>query len=114
MKVNLKITFDRYGEYVTGHIEDVEMYKDVKSGKKWWRDSYKRITHIRIPKETFERLLELDRVSDLNNVRTIDADVLWNNRPQIPKGYNEKWIQGFEYCLRMFSEQIKKQLEEDN
>jgi hypothetical protein len=62
MKAKLKTTFDRHGEYVTGHIEDVEMYQDVKIGrKKWEKTIYPRITHIRIPKEVFERLLELDR-----------------------------------------------------
>lgn len=63
MKANLKITFDHYGKCVTGHIEDTEMYKDVKSCKRWWRDSYSRITHVRIPKETFERLLALDKTT---------------------------------------------------
>ena len=58
----LRTTFDRYGTVVTGHIEDVEMYEDVKSGKKWWRDGlYSQITHIRVPKEVFDRLIELDR-----------------------------------------------------
>lgn len=62
MKAKLKTTFERYGKYVVGHIEDVEMYKDVKSGKKKWEaTAYPRITHIRIPKDVFERLLELDR-----------------------------------------------------
>ena len=58
----LRTTFDRHGTVVTGHIEDVEMYEDVKSGKKWWRDGlYSKITHIRVPKEVFDRLIELDR-----------------------------------------------------
>lgn len=62
MKAKLKTTFDRYGKCVTGHIEDTQTYEDVKSGlKKWEVTAYHRITHIRIPKETFERLLELDR-----------------------------------------------------
>jgi len=62
MKRNPKITFDSYGRVVTGHIEDVEMYEDVKSGEKRWKEHmYTRLTHIRIPKEVFERLLELDR-----------------------------------------------------
>lgn len=62
MKANLRTTFDRYGKVVTGHIEDAEMYEDVKSGKKWWRNGlYSQITHIRIPKEVFDRLIELDR-----------------------------------------------------
>lgn len=62
MKARLKTTFDNYGKCVTGHIEDTQMYEDVKDGKKNWTDAtYYRITHIRIPKETFERLLELDR-----------------------------------------------------
>lgn len=62
MKAKLKTTFDNYGKCVTGHIEDTQMYEDVKDGKKNWTDTvYHRITHIRIPKETFERLLELDR-----------------------------------------------------
>ena len=58
----LRTTFDRCGSVVTGHIEDTKMYEDVKSGKKWWRDGlYSQITHIRVPKEVFDRLLELDR-----------------------------------------------------
>lgn len=62
MKANLRTTFDRCGQVVTGHIEDTEMYEDVKSGKKWWRDGlYSQITHIRVPKDVFDRLLELDR-----------------------------------------------------
>lgn len=62
MKAKLKTTFERHGEYVVGHIEDVEMYKKVKKGTaKWEETAYPRITHIRIPKEVFERLLELDR-----------------------------------------------------
>lgn len=65
MKVNLKTTFERYGKYVTGHIEDTEMYEKVKSGANWWKATiYPRITHIRVPKEVFERLLELDRRAD--------------------------------------------------
>lgn len=65
MKAILRTTFDCFGKVVTGHIEDAEMYEDVKSGKKWWRDGlYSQITHIRIPKEIFERLLELDRRAD--------------------------------------------------
>lgn len=62
MKAKLKTTYDRYGNVVTGHIEDMEMYEDVKNGEKWWRNGlYQDLTHIRIPKEAFERLLELDR-----------------------------------------------------
>lgn len=62
MKAHLRTTFDRYGAVVTGHIEDVKMYEDVKSGKKWWRDGlYSQITHIRVPKEVFDKLLSLDR-----------------------------------------------------
>lgn len=62
MKAKLITTFDDYGKAVTGHIEDAEMYNDVKNGKKWWKEgTYHRITHIRVPKEVFERLLELDR-----------------------------------------------------
>ena len=62
MKAKLRTTFDNYGKYVTGHIEDTQMYEDVKSGnKKWEYGLYRQLTHIRIPKETFERLLELDR-----------------------------------------------------
>ena len=58
----MKVTFDRYGEVITGYIEDTEMYEDVKSGKKSWKDyMYARMTHIRIPKEVFERLMALDR-----------------------------------------------------
>ena len=62
MKANLKTIFEHNGKYITGHIEDVEMYADVISGKKFWKDTiYSRITHIRVPKEIFERLLNLDR-----------------------------------------------------
>ena len=62
MKAKLRTTFDKYGKCVTGHIEDAQTYKDVKIGyKKWVDTAYSRITHIRIPKEVFERLLELDR-----------------------------------------------------
>lgn len=58
----MKVTFDRCGQVITGHIEDAEMYEDVKCGKKAWIDyMYARITHIRVPKEVFERLIELDR-----------------------------------------------------
>lgn len=72
MKAILRTTFDRFGKVVTGHIEDAEMYEDVKSGKKWWRDGlYSQITHIRIPKEIFEKLLELDRRAD-NEQRQAD------------------------------------------
>lgn len=62
MKAKLRTTFEMHGACVTGHIEDAEMYEDVKNGKKDWKDTvYQRITHIRIPKEVFERLLELER-----------------------------------------------------
>lgn len=68
MKANLKTTFDRYGKYVTGHIEDAEMYQKIKAGTADWKDSVKsRITHIRVPKEVFEMLLELDRNKDQCN-----------------------------------------------
>lgn len=64
MKANLKTTFERYGECVVGHIEDAEMYEDVKNGERMWKEHvYQKITHVRIPKEVFERLLELDRRS---------------------------------------------------
>lgn len=62
MKAKLKTTFERYG--VIGRIEDAEMYKKVKNGISHWEaTAYPRITHIQIPKEVFERLLELDRSS---------------------------------------------------
>ncbi len=62
MKAKLKTTFDSYGKYVTGHIEDAEMYEKVKNGTSHWKDTiYPQLTHIRIPKEEFERLVELDR-----------------------------------------------------
>ena len=58
----LRTTFDRYGRVVTGHIEDVEMYEDIKSGKKSWKlHLYSKMTHIRIPREVFDRLLGLDK-----------------------------------------------------
>lgn len=58
----MKITFDYYGKVITGHIEDPEMYEDVKSGKRLWKDhTWPKITHIRVPKEVFVRLMELDR-----------------------------------------------------
>jgi hypothetical protein len=43
--------------------------------------------------------------------RYIDADELWNNRPQIPEGKEGEWVQGFEYCRSIFSKQIKKQID---
>lgn len=62
MKARVKTTFENYGKCVVGHIEDAEMYEDVKSGfRKWEQTVYSRITHIRIPKEVFERLLNLDK-----------------------------------------------------
>ena len=62
MKAKLKTTFERYG--VIGRIEDAEMYRKVKNGISHWEaTAYPRITHIQIPKEVFERLLELDRSS---------------------------------------------------
>lgn len=58
----MKTTFDRYGEVITGHIEDPEMYEMVKSGEMRWKDyMWPKITHIRVPKEVFVRLMELDR-----------------------------------------------------
>lgn len=66
MKAKLKTTFESHGRYVVGHVEDAEMYEKVKKGtSKWDETAYPRITHIRIPKEVFERLVELDaRVVD--------------------------------------------------
>lgn len=62
MKSKLRTTFDRYGEVVTGHIEDIEMYDAVVSGDRWWRNGlYSQITHIRLPKKKFEELLAIDR-----------------------------------------------------
>lgn len=64
MKANLKTTCERYHHCVIGHIEDAEMYKKVKKGLSHWSETaYVRMTHVRIPKEVFERLLELDRRS---------------------------------------------------
>ena len=61
-KARLKTTFDNYGRCITGHIEDTEIYEGVKSGKLTWKNGlYQQLTHIRIPKEVFERLMELDR-----------------------------------------------------
>lgn len=87
----MKATFDRYGEVVTGHIEDIEMYEDVKSGKKKWKDHvYNKITHIRIPKEVFEKLLELDRKDDV--VMIVDDNewrVIQKQATAIEKRVNE-------------------------
>lgn len=62
MKAYLKTTFERYGKRIVGHIEDAEMYEEVKNGTRNWKEHmYSRITHIEIPKDVYERLLEIDR-----------------------------------------------------
>lgn len=61
MKVILKASCESK-KAIIGQIEDVEMYEKVNKKLAHWNESaYVRITHIRIPKEVFERLLDLDR-----------------------------------------------------
>ncbi len=45
--------------------------------------------------------------------RQIDADKLWDNRPQIPEGKEGDWVAGFEYCLYAFSQQLRKRIDTD-
>lgn len=44
--------------------------------------------------------------------RYIDADKLWNNRPQLSKGKSIDYGAGFSECMWGFSKQIKKQIED--
>lgn len=43
--------------------------------------------------------------------RYIDADELWNNRPQLSKGKSIDYGAGFSECMWGFSKEIKKQIE---
>ena len=44
--------------------------------------------------------------------RYIDADKLWNNRPQLSKGKSADYGAGFSECMWGFSKEIKKQIED--
>jgi hypothetical protein len=44
--------------------------------------------------------------------RYIDADKLWNNRPQLSEGKSIDYGAGFSECMWGFSKQIKKQIED--
>lgn len=101
MKVKLKTTFDRYGEYVTGHIEDVEMYKEVKKGIRRWKDTvYSRITHIRIPKEVFERLLDLEGEQTMSKekIEEMAKDLCQNGGTCSLEEWNDCELAVGEYC----------------
>jgi hypothetical protein len=54
------------------------------------------------------------KIGIVGKSRYIDADALWNNRPQIPKGKEGEWVQGFEYCRSIFSKQIRKQIDHNS
>lgn len=41
----------------------------------------------------------------------LDTDELWNCRPRMPRGMNDKWVQGFNFCLQKFSERLRKQID---
>lgn len=45
--------------------------------------------------------------------RYIDADMLWEGRPQPPKNKykDERYIAGFNECMHGFSERIRKQID---
>ena len=43
--------------------------------------------------------------------RYIDADKLWNDRPQIPEGKSMDYGAGFSECMWGFSKRIKAQLD---
>ena len=43
--------------------------------------------------------------------RYIDADELWNNRPQLSEGKSIDYGAGFSECMWGFSKEIKKQIE---
>ena len=45
-------------------------------------------------------------------MRFIDADKLWNNRPQLSKGKSADYGAGFSECMWGFSKEIKKQIED--
>ena len=43
--------------------------------------------------------------------RYIDADKLWNDRPQIPEGKSQDYGAGFSECMWGFSKRIKEQID---
>lgn len=42
--------------------------------------------------------------------RYIDADKLWNDRPQCPRGQSQEYDKGFWDCIFRFSELIRKHI----
>ena len=43
--------------------------------------------------------------------RYIDADKLWNDRPQCPRGQSQEYDKGFWDCIFRFSELIRKHID---
>ena len=46
--------------------------------------------------------------------RYIDADKLWNDRPQIPEGKSMDFDAGFSECMWGFSRNIRKQIDTES
>ena len=46
--------------------------------------------------------------------RYIDADKLWNDRPQIPEGTSMDYGAGFSECMWGFSKNIRKQIDTES
>jgi hypothetical protein len=46
--------------------------------------------------------------------RYIDADKLWNDRPQIPEGKSQDYGAGFSECMWGFSQNIRKQIDTES
>ena len=46
--------------------------------------------------------------------RYIDADKLWNDRPQIPEGKSMDYSAGFSECMWGFSRNIRKQIDTES
>ena len=46
--------------------------------------------------------------------RYIDADKLWNDRPQIPEGKSMDYVAGFSECMWGFSRNIRKQIDTES
>lgn len=112
MKANLRITFDHYGKCITGHIEDTQMYDDVKNGKRKWESyQYSKMTHIRIPKEVFERLLELEDIKELYDQKSREVDIV---KSLITKKEDEAYNKGYEDAksevLKEFIEKLHREL----
>ena len=60
MKAKLYTTFERDG--TIGHIDDEVVYEKVRLGEADWKPHIKaKLTHIQIPIDIFNRLIELDK-----------------------------------------------------